>query len=83
MNHVITPPSATKRVFRVNVRSVDSLWILVEADTVSEATNLAENIDAGFFNADWDNTDWQIVGVEVATEYHPDQVAPPEAYNSL
>jgi hypothetical protein len=83
MTQVVTPPPATKRVFRVRARSTEALWILVEAHSAEEAMKLAKNIDAGYFDADWGNTDWEIDGAELATDYDPHEVAPPEAYDSL
>jgi hypothetical protein len=83
MTNAVPPPSAVKRVFRVNVQSTETLWILVEAESAEEAKNLAEHIDAEYFHADWANTDWELSDAVLATDYDRDQVAPSEAYGSL
>ena len=83
MTNVATPAQASKQVFRVTVLSSELFDILVEAASADEAKKLAEHIDAQYFRPDWNNTDWEVVTAELATDYRPDQIAPPEAYGSI
>jgi hypothetical protein len=83
MTKALTPPLATKRVFRVTACFIDRPTILIEATSHAEAIELAKHIGGCYFEWSEYDSDWEIEGAESVEDFDPDRLAPAEAYDSL